>query len=160
MREGKDEHRGREDKVLVSVDDNVVCQAGDLLRPGAGLAAARCLVFTHVCLEGFYPLLSSHCVNIVALPLLSTNSPSTSLLPTAQFDGAEWDRSSSPTERLRPLGPRSSPLAGGGMKFRMPQEGLSLVGERVDPALPLEKQVYVRSGSAEAAGRSVGILSD
>lgn len=37
------------------------------------------------------------------------------------------------------------------MKFRMPQEGLSLVGERVDPALPLEKQVYVRSRSAEAA---------
>uniref|UniRef100_A0A8D0ACU1 Src homology 2 domain containing transforming protein D, b n=1 Tax=Sander lucioperca TaxID=283035 RepID=A0A8D0ACU1_SANLU len=39
-----------------------------------------------------------------------------------QFDGAEWDRSSSPTERLRPPGPRSSPL-------------------RVDPTLPLEKQV-------------------
>lgn len=36
------------------------------------------------------------------------------------------------------------------MKFRMPQEGLSLVGERVDPALPLEKQVYVCSGSATA----------
>lgn len=60
-----------------------------------------------------------------------------------QFDGAEWDRSSSPTERLRPPGPRSSPLAGGGMKFRMPHEGLALVGERVDPSLPLEKQVYV-----------------
>lgn len=64
-------------------------------------------------------------------------------LPTVQFDGAEWDRSSSPTERLRPPGPRSSPLAGGGMKFRMPQEGLTMVGERVDPTLPLEKQVYV-----------------
>lgn len=62
-----------------------------------------------------------------------------------QFDGAEWDRSSSPTERLRPPGPRSSPLAGGGMKFRMPQEGLAMVGERVDPTLPLEKQVYVCS---------------
>lgn len=36
------------------------------------------------------------------------------------------------------------------MKFRMPQEGLSLVGERVDPALALEKQVYVPSRSAEA----------
>lgn len=62
--------------------------------------------------------------------------------PTVQFEGAEWDRSSSPTERLRPPGPKSSPLAGGGMKFRMPQEG-HMVGERVDPALPLEKQVYV-----------------
>lgn len=38
------------------------------------------------------------------------------------------------------------------MKFRMPQEGLSLVGERVDPALPLEKQVYVRSHSAFPLG--------
>uniref|UniRef100_H2MQP2 Src homology 2 domain containing transforming protein D, b n=1 Tax=Oryzias latipes TaxID=8090 RepID=H2MQP2_ORYLA len=38
-----------------------------------------------------------------------------------QFDGAEWDRSSSPTERLCPAGPRSSP---------------------VDPTLPLEKQVW------------------
>lgn len=65
------------------------------------------------------------------------------ILPTVQFDGAEWDRSSSPTERLRPPGPRSSPLAGGGMKFRMPQDSLSMVGERVDPTLPLEKQVYV-----------------
>lgn len=54
-----------------------------------------------------------------------------------QFEGAEWERSSSPTERLRPPGPRSSPL-----KFRMPQEGLTMVGERVDPTLPLEKQVW------------------
>lgn len=28
------------------------------------------------------------------------------------------------------------------MKFRMPQDG-QMMGERVDPALPLEKQVYV-----------------
>lgn len=59
-----------------------------------------------------------------------------------QFDGAEWDRSSSPTDRLRPPGPRSSPLAAGGVKFRMAQDG-HVVGERVDPGLPLEKQVYV-----------------
>lgn len=83
-------------------------------------------------------------------------SPHPPSLPTAQFDGAEWDRSSSPTERLRPPGPRSSPLAGGGIKFRMPQEGLSLVGERVDPALPLEKQVYVMQ-SLRRSRRSVGI---
>lgn len=60
-----------QNKVLRYGDDNAVCQAGDLLRPRAGFAAARCLVFTHVWLEGFYPLLSSHCVNIVALPLLA-----------------------------------------------------------------------------------------
>ncbi|XP_060933964.1 src homology 2 domain containing transforming protein D, b isoform X2 [Limanda limanda] len=61
-----------------------------------------------------------------------------------QFDGAEWDRSSSPTERLRPPGPWSSPLAGGGMRFRMPQEGLTMVGERVDATVPLEKQMVPR----------------
>uniref|UniRef100_A0A3P9HSF8 Src homology 2 domain containing transforming protein D, b n=1 Tax=Oryzias latipes TaxID=8090 RepID=A0A3P9HSF8_ORYLA len=59
-----------------------------------------------------------------------------------QFDGAEWDRSSSPTERLCPAGPRSSPLAGGGVKFRMTHDGHTMVGERVDPTLPLEKQVW------------------
>ncbi|XP_045543474.1 SH2 domain-containing adapter protein D isoform X2 [Salmo salar] len=57
-----------------------------------------------------------------------------------QFDGAEWERSSSPTERLRP--PRSSPLAGGSRKFRMPcPDPHNMMGERVDPTLPLEKQV-------------------
>ncbi|XP_062280155.1 src homology 2 domain containing transforming protein D, b isoform X1 [Scomber scombrus] len=72
-----------------------------------------------------------------------------------QFDGAEWDRSSSPTERLRPPGPRSSPLAGGGMKFRMPQEGLALVGERVDPTLPLEKQVWYHGSLSRSEAESL-----
>ncbi|XP_037326131.2 src homology 2 domain containing transforming protein D, b isoform X7 [Pungitius pungitius] len=73
----------------------------------------------------------------------------------AQFDGAEWDRSSSPTERLRPTGPRSSPLAGGGVKFRMPQEGLCVVGERVDPALPLEKQVWYHGSLSRSEAESL-----
>nr|XP_020462679.1 SH2 domain-containing adapter protein D-like isoform X2 [Monopterus albus] len=73
----------------------------------------------------------------------------------AQFDGAEWDRSSSPTERLRPPGPRSSPLAGGGMKFRMPQEGLTLMGERVDPTLPLEKQVWYHGSLSRSEAESL-----
>ncbi|XP_042273717.1 src homology 2 domain containing transforming protein D, b isoform X1 [Thunnus albacares] len=72
-----------------------------------------------------------------------------------QFDGAEWDRSSSPTERLRPPGPRSSPLAGGGMKFRMPQEGLAMVGERVDPTLPLEKQVWYHGSLSRSEAESL-----
>ncbi|XP_068175384.1 src homology 2 domain containing transforming protein D, b isoform X3 [Antennarius striatus] len=72
-----------------------------------------------------------------------------------QFDGADWDRSSSPTERLRPQGPRSSPLAGGGMKFRMPQEGLSLVGERVDPTLSLEKQVWYHGSLSRSEAESL-----
>uniref|UniRef100_A0A1A8LF05 Src homology 2 domain containing transforming protein D, b n=1 Tax=Nothobranchius pienaari TaxID=704102 RepID=A0A1A8LF05_9TELE len=57
-----------------------------------------------------------------------------------QFEGAEWDRTSSPTERLRPPGPRSSPLAGGGMKYRSPHESPTMMGERVDATLPLEQQ--------------------
>ncbi|KAG7514437.1 hypothetical protein JOB18_033800 [Solea senegalensis] len=73
-----------------------------------------------------------------------------------QFDGAEWDRSSSPTERLRPPpGPRSSPLAGGGMKFRMPQEGLAMMGERVDPAVPLEKQVWYHGSLSRSEAESL-----
>ncbi|XP_029356275.1 src homology 2 domain containing transforming protein D, b [Echeneis naucrates] len=72
-----------------------------------------------------------------------------------QFDGAEWDCSSSPTERLRAPGPRSSPLAGGGMKFRMPQEGLTMVGERVDPTLPLEKQVWYHGSLSRSEAESL-----
>ncbi|XP_035504110.2 src homology 2 domain containing transforming protein D, b isoform X2 [Scophthalmus maximus] len=72
-----------------------------------------------------------------------------------QFDGAEWDRSSSPTERLRPPGPRSSPMAGGGMKFRMPQEGLSMVGERVDATVPLEKQVWYHGSLSRSEAESL-----
>ncbi|XP_074524422.1 src homology 2 domain containing transforming protein D, b isoform X2 [Halichoeres trimaculatus] len=72
-----------------------------------------------------------------------------------QFDGAEWDRSSSPTERLRPPGPRSSPLVGGGKKFRMPQEGLSMVGERVDPTLALEKQVWYHGSLSRSEAESL-----
>lgn len=58
-----------------------------------------------------------------------------------QFEGAEWDRSCSPTERLRC--PRPPPTTGS-MKLRKPSEPHSMVGERVDPTLPLEKQVYVQ----------------
>ncbi|XP_077464201.1 src homology 2 domain containing transforming protein D, b isoform X2 [Stigmatopora argus] len=76
-----------------------------------------------------------------------------------QFDGPEWDRSSSPTERLRPPGPRSSPLLGGGMKFRMPQEGLTMVGERVDPTQPLEKQVWYHGSLSRSEAESLLTLS-
>ncbi|XP_065102779.1 src homology 2 domain containing transforming protein D, b isoform X2 [Paramisgurnus dabryanus] len=54
-----------------------------------------------------------------------------------QFEGAEWDRSS-PTERLR----SSRPLpTTGSSKLRKPSDPHSVMGERVDPTLPLEKQV-------------------
>lgn len=95
-----------------------------------------CLMSVQIKLPSSNPSRSQHCVNMVTHFFCFS-------LPTVQFDGAEWDRSSSPTERLRSPGPRTSPLAGGGKKFRMPQEGLTMVGERVDPGVPLEKQVYV-----------------
>lgn len=63
-----------------------------------------------------------------------------SLLHIVQFEGAEWDRSS-PTERLR----SSRPLpTTGSMKLRKPSDPHSMIGERVDPTLPLEKQVYIQ----------------
>ncbi|XP_064845841.1 src homology 2 domain containing transforming protein D, b [Oncorhynchus masou masou] len=71
-----------------------------------------------------------------------------------QFDGAEWDRSSSPTERLRP--PRSSPLAGGAMKLRMPcSDPHNMMGERVDPTLPLEKQVWYHGALSRSEAESL-----
>ncbi|XP_036824999.1 SH2 domain-containing adapter protein D isoform X1 [Oncorhynchus mykiss] len=78
----------------------------------------------------------------------------TPLREQVQFDGAEWDRSSSPTERLRP--PRSSPLAGGGMKFRMPcSDPHNMMGERVDPTLPLEKQVWYHGALSRSEAESL-----
>ncbi|KAM4738597.1 src homology 2 domain containing transforming protein D, b isoform 3-T3 [Anableps anableps] len=75
----------------------------------------------------------------------------------AQFDGAEWDRSSSPTERLRPAGLRLSPqaAAGGGMKFRTPHESPTMMGERVDPTLPLEKQVWYHGSLSRSEAESL-----
>ncbi|MBN3315531.1 SHB protein, partial [Atractosteus spatula] len=57
-----------------------------------------------------------------------------------QFDGADWERSSPSPDRLRP--PRCSPLGGGATKFRKASDPPMLLGERVDPTLPLEKQVW------------------
>ncbi|XP_028299366.1 src homology 2 domain containing transforming protein D, b isoform X2 [Gouania willdenowi] len=73
----------------------------------------------------------------------------------AQFDSTEWDRSSSPTERLRPPGPRSSPLTGGGMKYRIPHEGPAMIGERVDPSLPLEQQVWYHGSLSRSEAESL-----
>ncbi|XP_067824209.1 SH2 domain-containing adapter protein D-like isoform X2 [Heptranchias perlo] len=59
-----------------------------------------------------------------------------------QFDGCDWDRSSpSAKDRLRQQ-KQLSPLAGGS-KYTKPQtpEHCAILPERVDPAVPLEKQV-------------------
>ncbi|KAK2907016.1 hypothetical protein Q8A67_006001 [Cirrhinus molitorella] len=69
-----------------------------------------------------------------------------------QFEGAEWDRSCSPTERLR----CSRPLpTTGSMKLRKPSEPHSMVGERVDPTLPLEKQVWYHGALSRSEAESL-----
>ncbi|XP_066551366.1 SH2 domain-containing adapter protein D isoform X2 [Amia ocellicauda] len=70
-----------------------------------------------------------------------------------QFDGAEWDRSSPPPDRLRP--PRGSPL-GGGSKLRRPTpDAHGLLGERVDPSLPLERQVWYHGSLSRSEAESL-----
>ncbi|KAG5847830.1 hypothetical protein ANANG_G00130370 [Anguilla anguilla] len=70
-----------------------------------------------------------------------------------QFDGADWERSAAQTERARP--PRTNPLAGGGVKFRRASDSHGVLGERVDPALPLEKQVDARALARWSTPRSL-----
>ncbi|XP_051551516.1 SH2 domain-containing adapter protein F-like [Myxocyprinus asiaticus] len=70
----------------------------------------------------------------------------------AQFEGAEWDRSSSPTERFRSCRP---PLTTGSMKLRKPSDPHSMIGERVDPNLPLEKQVWYHGALSRSEAESL-----
>ncbi|XP_016395867.1 SH2 domain-containing adapter protein D-like isoform X1 [Sinocyclocheilus rhinocerous] len=83
-------------------------------------------------------------------------SPSTSspIYPSSsvQFEGAEWDRSCSPTERLRC--PRPPPTTGS-MKLRKPSDPHSMIGERVDPTLPLEKQVWYHGALSRSEAESL-----
>ncbi|XP_059847596.1 src homology 2 domain containing transforming protein D, b isoform X4 [Hypanus sabinus] len=68
-----------------------------------------------------------------------------------QFDGCDWDRSSpSAKDRLRQQ-KQLSPLAGGS-KYSKTQtpEHCSTLPERVDPALPLEKQVWYHGAISRA----------
>ncbi|KPP72333.1 SH2 domain-containing adapter protein D-like [Scleropages formosus] len=57
-----------------------------------------------------------------------------------QFESTEWERSSSPTERHRL--PRTTALAAAAAKLRKAVDPHVVLGERVDPTLCLEKQVW------------------
>ncbi|XP_061100063.1 SH2 domain-containing adapter protein D-like [Conger conger] len=70
-----------------------------------------------------------------------------------QFDGTDWDRSANQTERARP--PRTNPLAGGGAKYRKASDMHGILGERVDPALPLEKQVWYHGALTRSEAESL-----
>ncbi|XP_036442853.1 src homology 2 domain containing transforming protein D, b isoform X2 [Colossoma macropomum] len=69
-----------------------------------------------------------------------------------QFEGADWERSSPPPDRLR--SPRA-PLVTGNMKLRKPSEPHPMLGERVDPTLPLEKQVWYHGALSRSDAESL-----
>lgn len=62
-----------------------------------------------------------------------------------QFDGGEWERSTLPhTDQHRRTGAsRTSPPSSKATSLRKPSDLQTILGERVDPQLPLEQQVYV-----------------
>ncbi|XP_036410703.1 SH2 domain-containing adapter protein D-like [Megalops cyprinoides] len=70
-----------------------------------------------------------------------------------QFDSAEWERSASQTERVRPS--RSSPMVGSNIKFRTASDTPPVLGERVDPTLPLEKQVWYHGALTRSEAESL-----
>ncbi|KAG2464346.1 SH2 domain-containing adapter protein F-like [Polypterus senegalus] len=71
-----------------------------------------------------------------------------------QFDGADWDRSSPPKERLRHA--KQSPQKGSS-KFRKASglEAPTMLGERVDPTLPLEQQVWYHGAISRSEAESL-----
>ncbi|XP_036442852.1 src homology 2 domain containing transforming protein D, b isoform X1 [Colossoma macropomum] len=75
-----------------------------------------------------------------------------SLGEQVQFEGADWERSSPPPDRLR--SPRA-PLVTGNMKLRKPSEPHPMLGERVDPTLPLEKQVWYHGALSRSDAESL-----
>lgn len=68
-----------------------------------------------------------------------------------QFEGAEWDRCS-PTDHLRSFRPLPTT---GSMKLRKPSDPHSMIGERVDPTLPLEKQVWYHGSLSRSEAESL-----
>ncbi|XP_007233335.2 src homology 2 domain containing transforming protein D, b isoform X2 [Astyanax mexicanus] len=69
-----------------------------------------------------------------------------------QFEGADWERSSPSPDRLRAS---RSPLIAGNMKLRKPSDPHSMMGERVDPTLPLEKQVWYHGALSRSDAESL-----
>ncbi|XP_007899341.1 SH2 domain-containing adapter protein F [Callorhinchus milii] len=76
-----------------------------------------------------------------------------------QFEGCDWDRSSPPTKERLKQQKQLSPLTAGS-KYTKPQtpEHSTLLGERVDPTLPLEKQVWYHGAVSRAEAESLLML--
>nr|XP_023699299.1 SH2 domain-containing adapter protein D-like isoform X1 [Paramormyrops kingsleyae]XP_023699300.1 SH2 domain-containing adapter protein D-like isoform X1 [Paramormyrops kingsleyae]XP_023699301.1 SH2 domain-containing adapter protein D-like isoform X1 [Paramormyrops kingsleyae]XP_023699302.1 SH2 domain-containing adapter protein D-like isoform X1 [Paramormyrops kingsleyae]XP_023699303.1 SH2 domain-containing adapter protein D-like isoform X1 [Paramormyrops kingsleyae] len=65
-----------------------------------------------------------------------------------QFEAADWERSPFPSERLH-----QARL--GAARHRKPADGHAMLGERVDPTLPLEKQVWYHGSLSRSEAESL-----
>ncbi|XP_056152050.1 SH2 domain-containing adapter protein F-like [Lampris incognitus] len=74
-----------------------------------------------------------------------------------QFEGVERERSRGQTEqnRLARTSPTSTSAAGGSATLRMVSDTPPLLGERVDPSLPLERQVWYHGALSRSEAESL-----
>ncbi|XP_041729144.1 SH2 domain-containing adapter protein F isoform X1 [Coregonus clupeaformis] len=73
-----------------------------------------------------------------------------------QFEGAEWERSLAQSDQARL--PRTSPTdpdPGGAASLRRPGDNPPILGERVDPCLPLERQVWYHGAVSRAEAETL-----
>ncbi|XP_043985908.1 src homology 2 domain containing transforming protein D, b [Gambusia affinis] len=77
----------------------------------------------------------------------------TSRLP--QDDERPADEYDQPWEWKKDHISKAFAAAGGGMKFRTPHESPTMMGERVDPTLPLEKQVWYHGSLSRSEAESL-----
>ncbi|XP_029105306.1 SH2 domain-containing adapter protein F-like isoform X4 [Scleropages formosus] len=70
-----------------------------------------------------------------------------------QFDGPDWEQPSAPPERPQPT--RTAPAMGGAARLRKHTDPHLLLGERVDPTLPLEKQVWYHGALSRSEAESL-----
>ncbi|XP_058274497.1 src homology 2 domain containing transforming protein D, a [Hemibagrus wyckioides] len=74
-----------------------------------------------------------------------------------QFDGGEWERSTLPhTDKHRRTGTsRTSPPSSKATSLRKPSDHHTILGERVDPVLPLEQQVWYHGALTRSDAESL-----
>ncbi|KAM9396383.1 SH2 domain-containing adapter protein F-like isoform 2-T2 [Salvelinus alpinus] len=71
-----------------------------------------------------------------------------------KFEGAEWEKSLAQSDQARL--PRTSPTApGGAASLLRPGDTTPILGERVDPCLPLERQVWYHGSVSRAEAETL-----
>ncbi|XP_035617328.1 SH2 domain-containing adapter protein F-like isoform X2 [Oncorhynchus keta] len=74
-----------------------------------------------------------------------------------KFEGAEWEKSLGQSDQAKL--PRTSPTApGGAANLRRPGDTPPVLGERVDPCLPLERQVWYHGAVSRAEAETLLML--